>query len=1073
MGDFIMIYNKKSVPAVMRFTRFLGVLLLLWCLPFHLAALDPDRAITQYQIDTWNDEKGLSQNSVFAIRQTADGYLWLGTEEGVNRFDGNKFVTFDMDNTPAMLSNYICTMFEDSRKRLWMGTRRGGLLAYEDGRFTHYSEKEGLLHEDIHCITEGPDGNIWIGTHRGGLYLFKNGRFRVYTVEDGLPNDVIRAIHKTGEGHFWIGTGDGFSLFENNKFTNYSIKKNDTANYIRAIYEDSSGTLWLGTNGGLYLMQGGKISPAKINAEYPDARIYTIFEDSDKNVWIGTVAQGLFRYRDGVFSQFSKKDGLSDNSVFSIAEDREGGLWIGTVYGGLNRLRAGKFKNFGVPEGLTDDVVFAVYEDSNNYMWIATNNGLNRLKNGEVIGFTTRDGLSNNVVDTIYEDSLGFIWVGTDVGLNQLKNYPSKILKVREYKDHYTLAVCEDGRGNLWVGTGRGLFKRSINSTKLVEIEDFPSKHVNVIYEDSDKNLWLSAHPKGLAKYSHEDKSFTLYTKEHGLPSNSIQCIYEDDGSVLWIGTADGLSRLKGGKFSSYSKKDGLFHGDIYSIQEDSNRNFWFSCNKGIFRVAKKDLNDFAEGKTELIRPFAYGKDDGMRTSECNGGFQTCGCKSSDGKLWFSTMKGVAMIDPARIPVNESLPPVYIENVLLDGVPADLNRKITVRPGIKRIEFHYTALSLLNPKKVKFKYLLDGYEEQWVDAATQRVAYYTNLDADTFRFQVIACNDDGFWNEKGAAVTFEVIPPFWWTWWFILLALSVFSVLSYIVINFFRKYVALSGFWKKQKLVGNYKLLDKIGSGGMGTVYKAENRTDKTQMVAIKVLKEELFEDESSRKRFKQEAVIVDQLDHPNIVRVFERGQSKHSMFIAMELLEGRTLTDKINKENRLDVLEGLHIMIQVTDAIAKIHSKGIIHRDMKPDNVMLVGKGNDPNFVKLLDFGLARMQHQTRLTQSGMVIGTINYMAPEQISGSGFSGATDVYSMGVMFYEMMTGEKPFVGETTIDIMKQIIDKTPIDPMRFRFELPAELNDLILRMVEKESEDRPEVEDVLDTLKRIYLRLSE
>jgi serine/threonine-protein kinase len=239
------------------------------------------------------------------------------------------------------------------------------------------------------------------------------------------------------------------------------------------------------------------------------------------------------------------------------------------------------------------------------------------------------------------------------------------------------------------------------------------------------------------------------------------------------------------------------------------------------------------------------------------------------------------------------------------------------------------------------------------------------------------------------------------------------------------------------------------------------------------VLREELFEDERNRKRFKQEAAIIDQLDHPNIVNVYERGQSRHTMFIAMELLEGKTLTDKINEEGKIELFDCLHIMAQVTDAIAKIHSKAIIHRDMKPDNVMLIESDNDPNFVKLLDFGLAKMQHQTRLTQTGMVIGTINYMAPEQIAGSGFSGATDIYSLGVVFYEMLTGEKPFVGETTIDIMKQIIDKTPIKPVKYRCDTPTELNDLVLMMMEKKQKDRPNAEEVLEALKRIYTRLND
>jgi serine/threonine-protein kinase len=268
-------------------------------------------------------------------------------------------------------------------------------------------------------------------------------------------------------------------------------------------------------------------------------------------------------------------------------------------------------------------------------------------------------------------------------------------------------------------------------------------------------------------------------------------------------------------------------------------------------------------------------------------------------------------------------------------------------------------------------------------------------------------------------------------------------------------------------------LLDKLGAGGMGTIYKAQNLMDKTKTVAVKVLREELFEDENNRKRFKQEAAIVDQLDHPNIVKVYERGQSRQTMFIAMELLEGKTLSKKIEEEGKIDISEGLHIMIQITDAMVKIHSKGIVHRDMKPENIMLIRKDNDPNFVKALDFGLARMQHQTRLTETGMVIGTINYIAPEQITGSESSGAADIYSMGVVFYEMLTGEKPFIGETTIDVMKQIIDKTPIEPIKFRHDIPTELNDMILQMMKKETKLRQNIKEVLETLRHIHSRRTE
>ena len=453
-----------------------------------------------------------------------------------------------------------------------------------------------------------------------------------------------------------------------------------------------------------------------------------------------------------------------------------------------------------------------------------------------------------------------------------------------------------------------------------------------------------------------------------------------------------------------------------------------------------------------------------MLSRECNGGYKTAGFKTKDGRLWFPTMKGIAVIDPQHILTNKIQPPVKIERILLDKAAADINRPVVVKPGIKQLVIHYTALSFRNPEKVNFKYRLEGYDEEWLDAGTRRAAWYTNLDGGNYTFRVMGCNDDGVWNETGASVKIRVIPPFWKTWWFTLIGLMIFSVFSYVVIHFFRKYINLTTFWKKQVYIGQFKITDRIGAGGMGTIYKANSLMDKTETVALKVLRDDLFEDESSRKRFKQEAAIIDQLDHPNIVKVYERGQSGDNLFIAMELLEGGTLAQKISRERKIKLSESAHIMFQVASALNKIHAKNIIHRDLKPDNIMLVEKNGDPNFVKLLDFGLAKMQHQTRLTQTGIVIGTINYMSPEQISGEGSFAASDIYSLGIIFYEMITGEKPFLGETTVDVMKQILDKSPIEPIRFRFDISFELNHLIMRMLIKEKEKRPTIEEILEVL---------
>ncbi len=1067
--------NKKAI------TIFITLLMMVFSRGTVLS-LNPGRAVTQYMIDAWNSESGLPTNSIVSLLQTSDGYLWLGTEEGLLRFDGVTFSTFDENNTPEITNNFINWLFEDSRKNLWIGVRDGGLVRYKNGAFKHYSKKDGLLHDVVNCVMEAPGGALWIGTQGSGIFKFQDNKFTLFTRLNGLPCDIVRTIYKDSKENLWFGTTNGLIRLKDNQFSNYDIKKDTEENFIRALYEDSDGNLWIGTQKGLFRMRGETIIPTTFNANFPNIRISAIYGDSDENIWIGTNSNGIFRYRQagGTFSNLSKTGGLADDTIRTITGDKEGSLWIGAAFGGLNRLRDGKFKVFGVREGLADDVVFAVVEDSNGYLWIGTNNGLTRLKydRGESLNFGVANGLSNGAVDTIYEDRQGSIWVGTDNGLNQLKNSLSKIIKVNQYNlEGYVVSIMEDSFGNLWAGTTRGLFKKEKDSSTWQKVkleikgkgEHF--KHVNSIYEDNKKNVWFSTYSCGLTKFS--GGVFTVYNDKHGLGCVSLNCIYEDNEGVLWIGTINGLSRFRDEKFTHFTIKDGLFNNNIYKLLEDKKGNFWISCNKGIFTVNKKDLHDYAERKIAAIPYTVYSKDDGMRSGECNGGFQTAGCKTRDGKLWFPTMKGVVIIDPENLDINKLPPPVAVEQVALDGVSTALGEKITIQPGVKRIDFRYTALSFRVPKRVKFKYRLEGYSKEWVDAGTLRLATYTNLDAGDYRFQVMACNDDGVWNDNGAVVAFSVIPSFWNTWWFRILALTVFAVLSYLVISFINRYLSLASFWKINKYVGKFKLLDKLGSGGMGTVYKAENTMEKGEKVALKVLREELFENEKNRKRFKQEAAIVDQLDHPNIIKVYERGQSRRSMYIAMELLEGNTLTKKIEEEGSLDIFDGLHIMVQVTDAIAKIHSKDIIHRDMKPDNVMLIERDHDPNFVKLLDFGLAKMQHQTRLTQTGMVIGTINYMAPEQIAGTEVSGATDIYSIGVMFYEMLTGKKPFNGDTSIDIMKEIIEKIPVEPIKYRIEIPLELNELILRMMSKKKAERLTAEEVLENLRFIYTRLND
>jgi len=1050
-------------------------LIFLICLmaSLYIHSLNPGSLPTQYKLDVWNDENGLPQNSVHAILQTGDGYLWLGTEEGIARFDGVKFTHFNEGNTGAIKNNYVRSFCEDHLGNLWIGTRGGGLLKYTNGSFEHFGKPQGLTHLNIYSICEDADYNLWIGTEDGGLFKMSATGFTRYTEAEGLLNKTVRNLFKDSKGMLWIATLSGMNYMESGKLQSLPVSGGIEKLHIGCIYEDHLHNLWAGTDEGLFKLDKGILKPYAFTEKGKALRIYSILEDSDRNLWLGSTPEGLIcltRDRKKT-KRLTRAHGLSDNSILAIAEDREGSLWLGTAFGGLNRLADQKVQNFSIREGLCDDIIFSVFADREDTLWVGTSNGISHItKDNTCTAYTTRDGLAHNGIAGISQDRQGFIWVSTDNGVTRFKSLGKSLRSVKSYlKDGYKLATLKDSTGTVWVGGIGGLFRKPSGKKNFTQVENLVSNNINLIYEDGKKNIWISTYRNGLTLY--KQGKFKVFDTKDGLADNSLNCIHEDTDGILWLGTINGLSRFDGTKFANITQEDGLYNNNIYQILEDNHGFYWMSCNKGIFKVSKKELHQFTRGEIKRVHCTAFGKTDGMNTSECNGGYQAAGCKTADGRLWFPTSKGVVTLDPANIKTNKTLPPVHIEQVLLDGKPVSQDRVIVIEPGIKRIEFNYTALSFLYPKKVLYKYKLDGYDTDWVDAGVKRTAVFTNLDPGNYTFNITACNNDGLWNEEGVWAEIRVTPPYWRTWWFTVIALIAFALFSHALILFFRRYLTLTQFWKKQKYIGSFKIIDKIGEGGMGTIYKANNLHDKTQTVAIKVLKDELFKTETNRKRFKQEAAIIDQLDHPNIVKIFERGQSRQNMYIAMEFLEGRTLGDKIRETGKISLPTALSIMLQVTDALSRIHQKTIIHRDLKPDNIMLINQDGNPDFVKLLDFGLARTESQTRLTQTGMVIGTLNYMAPEQIAGSEFSFASDIYSLGVIFYEIVTGELPFIGESTIDIMKQILDKTPIEPIKFQPAIGDHLNRLVMAMLNKDNSERPEMQTVLTYLEKIRVAL--
>ncbi|HEX3560655.1 MAG TPA: two-component regulator propeller domain-containing protein [Pyrinomonadaceae bacterium] len=744
---------------------FLRLLLLLLILCGARAlALDPHRQLGQFSRRVWQTENGLPQNSVRSVIQTRDGYVWAATEEGLARFDGLGFVVFDKQNTPPLKSNDARAVLEDREGALWVSTA-GGLIRLFKGLGTSFTTQQGLPSDDVELAYEDRAGDIWVGTS-DGLSRFHNGAFDNFTTRDGLAGNSVQALFEDTEGALWVGTTGGLSRYRDGRFVSFGAGDGLAGASVDAVEQGADGCLWLGTPDGLSCYRDGRFRNYTVREGLPNDRVISLRADREGSLWVGT-AGGLSRFQGGRFETFGTTEGLAGNIILSIFEDAEGNLWVGTESGGLSQLRDKKFTTYTTAEGLASDLVKSVYEDRKGNIWVGTyGGGLSLLSGGKVTNYTTRDGLASNIVLALADDAEGSLWVGTPDGLSRLRGGKFDTYTSADgLPNDFVRSIHADAEGSLWVGTRGGLARLKDGVfTSYTTREGLPSDFVGTIYADAQGRLWVGT-LGGLSRFA--DGKFTNYTTRDGLSDNVVISIYGDAEGRLWIGTnGAGLNLFKDEKFKAFTTRDGLPNDTIYRILEDGRGRLWMSCNKGIFRLSKSELEDFAEGRTHALNPVVYGTADGMATRECSGGGQPSGWRGGDGRLWFSTIKGLAMIDPERLASNEQPPPTVVEQFRVDGEPVAPSPGLALAPGKTRFDFYYAGLSFVAPEKVRYKYRLEGFDKDWVDGGDRRVAYYTNLGPGDYRFEVIACNNDGVWSRAPAAFAFRLEPHFYRTLWF-------------------------------------------------------------------------------------------------------------------------------------------------------------------------------------------------------------------------------------------------------------------------------------------------------------------
>lgn len=801
-------------------------------------ALNPAQLIDQYVQDVWQSDQGLPQNTVQAIVTTQDGYLWLGTQEGLVRFDGVKFTVFDSANTPGIRNNNIQALLEDRDKILWIGTEGGGLTSFKNGTFQNFSPANGFPADVIRALHQDRNGTLWIGTYGNGLLRLDKGKFSSYSTQHGLTSDRISTIFEDVMGILWIGTyGGGINQLQNGSFRSITTRDGLSNDTIFGINQDQEGNLWIATRKGLNRYKDGNFALyGTKDGVSSDDTITSIYKDRDGNLWIGTGAAGLNRLYRGKFSYLTSALGLSNDRVRAIYEDPERNLWVGTEGGGLNRFKDGKFITYTTKEGLSSDMIYSIYEDRDQNIWIGTRGGgLNRVKENQVHVYTEKDGLPVDVILSTYQDRDGVLWIGTEgAGLVSFKNGKFQTYNHDDGLSHdMVFSIFSDSRNRLWIGTGGGGLNefRDGKFTAYTKKQGLADDVVFSISEDQQGNLWIGTYNGGISRF--RDGKFTNYTAKDGLSNNTVLTVYPDRDGSLWIGTfGGGLNLFKGGKFTVFRAADGLFNDTIYQILDDGLGSLWFSCNKGIFRVKKQELIDFASGKLSHVTSFSYGKSDGMKSNECNGAVQPAGWKDQRGRLWFPTIQGAVMIEPKNLKTNPYVPPVHVEKFDVDDQSylsdsIDLEKAMKIPPGDGKLEFHYTGLSYVAPEKVQFRYKLEGFDRDWISAGTRRIAYYTNIPPGNYEFKVTASNNDGLWNPKPAVLQFYLTPYFYQTIWFYGLCMVAVGVLTWMFYrirmkNLNARFLAVLG--ERSRIAR--ELHDTLAAGLAGIVMQLEAAED-------------------------------------------------------------------------------------------------------------------------------------------------------------------------------------------------------------------------------------------------------
>lgn len=738
------------------------------------AALNPNRQISQYAHTAWRIQDGAFSGTPHAIAQTTDGYLWVATEGGLVRFDGVRFVPWTAPAGKRLPSTRVYSLLGASDGSLWIGTG-SGLARWKDAELVDYSEAPGF----IESILQDPEGKVWmtrsqVRDDKGPLCEVNDNTLQCYGAADGIPFHYAQPLLRDGLGNFWIGSSLGLCRWRPGSARAYlptALKRAKGLSGVSAIAAGTDGALWVGmrlsgTGLGLQqLVQGAWKSYVVPGMDGKALEVTALLKDRDNGLWIGTSNQGIYRVHDGRADHFRSVDGLSSNSVESFYQDREGDLWV-TTSRGIDRFHNTRVASFSIREGLTSESVGSVLATRDGTVWIGNVRALDFLRQGKFSSVGERNGLPGRLATSLFEDHSGRLWVGVDGGLTVYEN--GKFRSINRPDGNplgVVTAITEDVDHDIWAEvTHPALFR--IHDLKVSEEIDPPRiPRAPTLAADPAEGIWLGFSNGDLGRYRRGQ--LEIFTTHHDVNSGSVRNLLVDSDGSTWAATTEGLVRWKQGRISTLNSRNGLPCDSIFAMVKDNLGSLWLDAQCGFVEIADSELEKWWEQPDATVKVKTLDVFDGAQPGLTN--FRPEVSKSPDGKLWFANDSILQMVDPSQLDGNRILPPVHVERILADEKSFLPQANLRIPALTRDLEIDFTALSFVVPEKVRFRYKLEGHDEDWQDSETRRQAFYDDLSPGNYTFRVVACNNDGLWNEMGATQEFTVLPAFFQTTWFRLL----------------------------------------------------------------------------------------------------------------------------------------------------------------------------------------------------------------------------------------------------------------------------------------------------------------